>query len=216
MKTVAGLHPRDWPNGDDVGHRILIRPEEIAFDIDGVVADTMQVFVDLARERYGLLDLKKDDLYCYNLYECVPAPSHVIDELICLTLDDEHTLKVPAMEGAPEVLGRLAEYGPLRFVTARMWPESIERWLRMLLPGVPAETIQVTATGDPEVKHRTLRDMGVRYFVEDRLETCWVLAQEGIQPLVYDQPWNQVSSPFPRIYHWHQLREMLILDEDGR
>ena len=30
-----------------------IEPSELAFDIDGVVADTMAVFVALARERYG-------------------------------------------------------------------------------------------------------------------------------------------------------------------
>ncbi|MBZ4659374.1 MAG: haloacid dehalogenase [Desulfacinum sp.] len=190
-----------------------IRPRDIAFDIDGVVADTMQVFVDLARTRYGLTHLRKDHLICYNLYQCVPAPAHVIDDLICLTLDDDHTLRVPAMEGAAEVLTRLAGYGPLRFVTARIWPESIVRWLQGLLPEVPAGSIQVTATGDPEVKHRVLREMGVRYFVEDRLETCRLLADQGFVPILFDQPWNQEGAPFPRIYSWSELNDLLAWED---
>ncbi|SMC21617.1 hypothetical protein SAMN02746041_01234 [Desulfacinum hydrothermale DSM 13146] len=186
-----------------------IRPRDIAFDIDGVVADTMQVFVDLARSRYGLTHLRKDHLTCYNLYQCVPAPDHVIDELICLTLDDDHTQRVPAMEGAAEVLTRLADYGPLRFVTARIWPESIIRWLEALLPRVPPSSIQVTATGDPEVKHRVLTQMGVRYFLEDRLETCRLLADQGFRPILFDQPWNRQGGPFPRIYKWRELEGLL-------
>ena len=154
-----------------------IDPRHLAFDIDGVVADTMKVFVDLARERYGLHHLTKELLTCYDLRRCVPAPAHVIDELICLTLDDEHTAKIPAMEGAARVLEQLAREAPLRFVTARIWSDSIERWLHALLPGIDRQRITVIATGDPERKHSILHALKVRHFVEDRLETCHILAK---------------------------------------
>lgn len=189
-----------------------IDPKHLAFDIDGVVADTMKVFVDLARERYGLRDLTKEHLTCYDLHRCVAAPPHVIDELICLTLDDEHTAKIPAMAGAPQVLEQLAQLTPLRFVTARVWPESIERWLHALLPRVDRRCITVIATGDPEKKHRILHDLKVRHFVEDRLETCHLLAQNGIQPILFDQPWNREPAPFPRVSTWEELQSVLQLD----
>ena len=48
-----------------------INPGEIAFDIDGVVADTMEVFIALAHERYSLMHLRKEDISCYNLYTCL-------------------------------------------------------------------------------------------------------------------------------------------------
>lgn len=186
-----------------------IDPKHLAFDIDGVVADTMKVFVDLARERYGLRHLTKEHLTCYDLRRCVAAPPHVIDELICLTLDDEHTAKIPAMEGAAVVLEQLAEMGPLRFVTARIWPESIERWLHGLLPRIDRRSITVIATGDPERKQAILHSLKVRHFVEDRLETCHLLAQNGIQPILFDQPWNREPAPFPRVSTWYELAEIL-------
>jgi len=195
-KEVAG------PGAIDAG--------EIAFDIDGVVADTMAVFVRLAGERYGLSELRKEHLTCYDLYRCVPAEREIVDELVCLTLDDEHTLQVPAMPGAPEVLGKLALCGPLRFVTARVWPESIVRWLRLNLPQAPPERIQVTATGDPRRKLEVLRDLRIRYFVEDRLETCHLLSRDGIRPLLFDQPWNRGEEhPYPRIGSWAHLARWL-------
>lgn len=191
-----------------------IEPGELAFDIDGVVADTMAVFVWLAHSRYGLSYLSKEDMTCYDLYKCLDLEREIIDDLICLTLDDEHTLRIPAMHMAPDVLTELAEHGPLRFVTARIWPDSIIRWLHQTLPGVAADSIQVIATGAPEAKLGVLRDLGVRYFVEDRLETCYFLDQAGIQPLLYDQPWNRVPNEYPRFRTWAQLRQT-ILPENG-
>ncbi len=159
-----------------IAHLKPIPPSELAFDIDGVVADTMTVFVRLARERYALNHLTKEDLGCYNLYECLDIDREVIDDLICLTLNDENTLRIPPMSGAPDVLTELSRSGPLRFVTARIWPESIIEWLHMILPEVDSKRIRVSATGSPEAKLDILKNMGIRYFVEDRIETCTLLA----------------------------------------
>ena len=193
-----------------------IRPSNLAFDVDGVVADTMAVFVDLARERYGLDYLTKDHLRLYDLHQCIDVDRKIIDDLICLTLDDEHTLQIPPMEDAAEVLTELARHGPLRFVTARIWPESIIEWLRGTLPEVEPDQIQVTATGAPEAKLEILHGLGVRYFVEDRLETCRLLAREGIKPLLFDQPWNRtpLAEEFVRVENWSQLRGW-VLPQNG-
>jgi uncharacterized protein len=189
-----------------------IDPLKLAFDIDGVVADTMAVFVRLARERYGLSHISKDVMRCYDLRECLDVDRDILNDLICLTLDDEHTLQVPPMQGAPEVLTNLAQYGPLRFVTARIWPESITAWLHQTLPAVQPDRIRVIATGAPEAKRDILHDLGIRFFVEDRLETCRHLAQDGIQPFLFDQPWNRLpqGDAFPRIESWNQLGEWIF------
>jgi len=46
-------------NGKANGNGV-IDPTWLAFDIDGVVADTMEIFVQLARDRYGLNELSKE------------------------------------------------------------------------------------------------------------------------------------------------------------
>lgn len=192
-----------------------IDPNELAFDIDGVVADTMAVFVRLAHDRYGLTHLRKEHMHCYNLYQCLDLAPDVIDDLVCLTLDDEHTLQIPPIPAAPDVLTELAEHAPLRFITARIWPESITQWLHLVLPAVPAEHIQVVATGAPEAKLKVLQELGVRYFVEDRLETCHFLAEDGISPLLFDQPWNRTPNRFPRFDSWRQLRRVILPGSGG-
>jgi uncharacterized HAD superfamily protein len=189
-----------------------IDPSDLAFDIDGVVADTMAVFVRLAQELYGFTRLTKEDLRQYDLRACLDLPLEIVDELICMTLDDDHTLQIPPMDGAVAVLTKLADHGPLRFVTARIWPESIIRWLQQTLSEVDAGRIEVFATGLPEAKCSILRDLKVKYFVEDRVETCRLLMESGIQPLLFDQPWNRGPEAvlFPRIEDWSQLSRKLM------
>lgn len=189
-----------------------IAPDRLAFDIDGVVADTMAVFLRLAQERYGFTHLTREHLKSYDLYRCLDIEKETLDELICLTLDDEHTRIVPPEPGAVEVLTELAEYTPLRFVTARIWPESIIEWLHEVLSEVAPERIQVTATGDPNAKLNILKELGVRYFVDDRIETCELLARDGVTPLLFDQPWNRVPTPisFLRVENWTHIRQLVL------
>ncbi len=189
-----------------------IDPGTLAFDIDGVVADTMSVFVRLAHERYGLTDLSKNDMLCYNLYDCLGLEKEIIEDLIGLTLDAEHTREIPPIPGAPEVLTELAAAAPLRFVTARSMADSISEWIFSILPTVSRSRITVIASGSPESKLDILQQFGIRYFVEDRLETCKHLKGAGIEPLLFEQPWNR-DEPAPgliRISDWMQLKECLL------
>ncbi|MEN6441557.1 MAG: haloacid dehalogenase [Syntrophobacter sp.] len=186
--------------------------EALAFDIDGVVADTMDIFVRLAHERYGLTQILKEHISSYDLRKCLDIKKEVLEDLICLTLDDEHTLQVPPMPGAPEVLSELAGTTALRFVTARIWPESITAWLYQTLPNVPPNRITVIASGAPELKRGILKEMGIRYFVEDRIETCRLLKEAGIQPFLFTQPWNKYEPDdgFIRIDNWAMLKEWVL------
>ena len=47
-----------------------IRPEDIAFDFDGVVADTFRLFVRLANENYNY-DINYDDFTDYHFLNVV-------------------------------------------------------------------------------------------------------------------------------------------------
>jgi uncharacterized HAD superfamily protein len=77
---------------------------------------------------------------------------------------------------------------------------------------VPRERITVIASGAPEIKLQILKGLDVRYFVEDRAETCRQLKEAGIQPLLFDQPWNrnEPADGFIRIENWMQLREWVL------
>ena len=189
-----------------------IDPCLLAFDIDGVVADTMAVFVRLAHERYGLTHISQQDMLCYNLYECLGLEKQIIDDLIHLTLDDWHTMQIPPVPDAPEVLMELAAVAPLRFITARVCSEPITQWLFTVLPRVPRERITVIASGSPETKLDILNELDIRYFVDDRIETCRHLKEAGIEPFLFNQPWNRNESAdgFKRVENWIQLKSWLL------
>jgi uncharacterized HAD superfamily protein len=172
----------------------------------------MSIFVRLAHQKYGLTKLSKKDMLCYNLYNCLELEKEIIDDLLVLTLDEDHTRLIPPIAGAPEVLTELAGCAPLRFITARTDEGSIREWIFSILPTVCRRDITVIASGSPDCKLGILQQLGIRYFVEDRLETCKNLKEAGIEPLVFEQPWNrdEAAPGFIRVRDWGQLREWLL------
>ena len=65
-----------------------IHPGHIGFDIDGVVADTMEAFIRLADEDYGINTIKPEDIICYMVEECLDVDPVMVDEIFGRLLDD--------------------------------------------------------------------------------------------------------------------------------
>jgi uncharacterized HAD superfamily protein len=194
----------------------LIPRDQLAFDIDGVVADIMTTFLTLARERYNQgHHLRYEHITTFALSECLDLPSWIIEEIIRELIDWPHELAVSPFPQAVPVLTRLAQETPLLFVTARDRARPIESWLHRNLAAVPPAAIRVLATGDPDTKIHYLKDHGIRYFVEDRLETCLQLADYGITPILFAQPWNRQPHPFPEVADWPALAKILFEDDGG-
>jgi uncharacterized HAD superfamily protein len=187
-----------------------IQLDRLAFDIDGVVADIMTTFLDMAQERYGPHPFTYEDIVTFSLEECLGFDRRVIAALIRELIDRPHELPVEPFPQAVEVLSLLAEEVPLVFVTARDRPEPIQIWLNRKLSPVPARSIWVMATGDPDGKLHYLRNHAIDYFVEDRLETCFDLAKAGITPIVFAQPWNRKPHPFLEVAGWGELARLLL------
>jgi hypothetical protein len=182
----------------------------LAFDIDGVVADIMTTFLDLARVHHGPHPFTYQDITTFKLEECLDLPPRLIDRLIRELIDRPHELPVEPFPAAVEVLSRLAEDVPLMFITARDRAEPIQLWLNRTLAPVPPRDIWVMAAGDPDAKVRYLTTHAIEYFVEDRLETCFDLARAGITPIVFAQPWNRRAHPFLEVQNWQELAALLF------
>lgn len=186
-----------------------IDPRTLAFDIDGVVADTMQLFLDIARMDFGIHHVQYNDITNYTLEDCLDLPPDVIATIIEQILEGTHSPALKPIAGSPAVLNRLGrQWGPLRFVTARPQAGVISAWLEKTL-SLPPDHIQVVATGSFEAKAEVLKAAGVRAFVEDRLETCFLLQDAGITPLLFKQPWNRRYHPFEEIDNWQGLEDRL-------
>ncbi len=191
---------------------IKIKPQEIAFDIDGVVADTMSSFIFIAKREFGINTIRKEQITSYWLEDCLDIPDDVIKAIINRILEDPFDTRLKPLPGAVETLKGISSKSTLYFVTARPVKEPIEVWLQHHLSGVPKEKIKVEATGQHDIKPVVLKRLGRPYFLEDHLETCNALFHQGLKPIVFDQPWNQGKTPFHRVKGWNELRAMLELD----
>jgi len=189
-----------------------IRPAELAFDIDGVIADTFRAFVRAARDSYGV-EIEYEDITDYDFRKVIDIDDETSDAIIEQILEDPLGLGIAPVQGAVDVLRRLSCFGPLCFVTARTNRDAIMEWVRQTLQIENGGPIRLEATGTHENKLPVLLKHGIRYFVEDRLETCYLIQQSPVTPIVFDQPWNRQAHPFLSVGSWDDIRDMVEWEE---
>jgi len=189
-----------------------IRPMELAFDIDGVIADTFRAFVRTARDAYGV-EIEYEAITDYDFRKVIDIDDETSDAIIEQILEDPLGVGIAPVQGAVDVLRCLSFFGPLCFVTARTNRDAIMAWVRQTLQIENGGTIRLEATGTHENKLPVLLKHGIRYFVEDRLETCYLIQRSPVTPIVFDQPWNRQAHPFLSVGSWDDIRDMVEWEE---
>lgn len=187
----------------------MVTPDKIAFDIDGVFANTMSLFLEIARKDYGINHLRYDDITEYFLEDCLDIEPTVIKTIINRILEGDYDYDLKPIDGAVDVLSDIGRAHPLLFVTARPQHPTIREWVDVMLPFSPSR-VEVIATGTLEGKADVLVPRGVQYFVEDCLEVCHLLSERHIQPIVFSQPWNRSPShPFREVGSWAEIKALV-------
>ena len=194
---------------------LKIKPHEIAFDIDGVVADTMSSFIYVAKKEFGINGIKKEQITSYWLENCLPIPEDIITAIIKRILEDPFGTKLAPMEGAVDVLRKISRFSRLVFITARPVREPVEEWLWVNLKGIPKTQIKIIATGKHEIKAEILKELKISYFLDDHLETCKRICERGLKAIVYDHPWNQGETPFLRVKNWHEIKRLIHFSDES-
>ena len=85
-----------------------IDPNRLAFDIDGVLADTMTLFLDIARDAFGINGITVQDITSYELEECLGIAPEILAAITDRLLNGNHKAALKPIDGSPEVLRRLA------------------------------------------------------------------------------------------------------------
>jgi 5'(3')-deoxyribonucleotidase len=188
---------------------VFIDPARLAFDIDGVIADTMHLFIDILREHYNVESVRYEDITEYRLDRCLDLDETVIEGAVQMLLDGGYRPTLKAIPGAGSVLRKIGEItGHILMVTARPDPELIDQWMGDLLDGQHANST-IIATGSHEAKTDILLERGIQWFVEDRLATCELLKAAGIEPVLFKQPWNRRSNEFLQVESWEELERKI-------
>jgi hypothetical protein len=189
----------------------MIHPRQVAFDIDGVIANTMQLFLDIARELYGVNHIRYGDITNYHLEHCLDMEAGLISTITERIIEGDYPCTLAPIEGAATVLRRLCRYGPLRLVTARPKPGPMTAWMDKLLRP-ERQRIEMHTTGSFEAKAEVLKAHEIDVFVEDRLDTCFLLKEQGITPILFIQPWNRSPHPFKEVSGWNELEALFDLN----
>ncbi len=190
----------------------MIDPGSIAFDVDGVVADTMRLFSDIASAHYNIADINQDAITCYNLNDCLDIEPEIVEEIYYRLFDGNYDCVLHPYEDAGAVLSKIAaNYGPVLFVTARPYVGPVESWLTDTL-GLPRGSFDLIATGSFKGKLDVLLDHGKTWFVEDRLETCIFLKESNISPVLFKRPWNRANNGIVEVETWKDLSRLLRFD----
>jgi 5'(3')-deoxyribonucleotidase len=186
----------------------MIDPRKIGFDIDGVVANTMQLFLDILLGVYGINHITLDDITRYELEACLDVDPQIISAINQSINEGSYAGRLEPMAGAVRVIKRLMAYGPIRLVTARPYPGPMVPWVEEIFPG-GGYPVQITAAGGFDNKADILKAENIDYFVEDRLETCFLLQNHDITPILFVQPWNRRPHPFREVGDWTQLERLI-------
>ncbi len=187
-----------------------IDPGRLGFDFDGVIADTAETFLRLACEEYGLCGIQKQDITNFEVEQCLDVDLETVNAIFTQVLVDSIGTGLQPMPGAVEVLGELAETAEVSVITARPLADPVHDWLAHVFPKSTLSRIRVVAMGAHDDKSRHIHDRKLRYFIDDRAETCVALNEVGINSIVFSQPWNENRHQLPVVHSWQEIRGLCL------
>ncbi len=182
-----------------------IAPELLGFDIDGVVADTVEAFFRLAKERHGINEFTAAQITEFDVAKCLPIAPEIIDGIFTSLLENPIDADLQPMPDSVSVLTTLSRFAPVTFITARPLRQPIADWLKQILGPATYNRVRLVAMGDHDNKATYLKELGLHYFIDDRAETCLSLKQQGFSPIVFSQPWNQGRHQLPSVASWREI-----------
>lgn len=193
-----------------INEQIKIDPARVGFDIDGVVADTAEAFLRIARDEYGINSLSIEDITAFEVELCLDMDPRVISAIFHRLMVAPIDADLRPMPDSIQVLREFADHAPLTFVTARPDREPIVDWLHNALGPDALTNARIVAMGEHDNKPGYVRDLGLDYFIDDRAETCLQLTRHGISAVVFDQPWNRGRHDLPAVRNWREIRALCL------
>jgi hypothetical protein len=198
-----------FDNSSAVARGATIPIAEIGFDFDGVIADTAEAFIRLACTEYGYCSFTPEDITNFELENCLDIPRELVEKIFTDILTDSLATRLQPMEGAVQCLERFTGSSMVTIITARPLENPVFDWLDRYLGPTARGRIRLVATGDHNDKVRHIHRHNLKYFIDDRAETCAQLAGENISPYVFTQPWNRDRHSLPMVADWEEIRALV-------
>lgn len=182
-----------------------IKPYKIAFDIDGVVANFLPIFLRVLKEDEDI-ELSLKDITNFEL-SVVDLPKKELRKAINKAVNNPIKLGMKMMPGSKDVLINLLCICSVYLVTARKNGRLIKQWIDNEL-GFDSDIIVIAMNGHNK-KAEALKRRGITHFVDDRLETCYQLKEAGITPILFTCPHNACNNTFMRVNNWADIDKLI-------
>lgn len=155
----------------------------IAVDLDGVLANSLKVMLDIFYERTGRL-LRYEEIDDWYFWRKVNIDEETFFELLDSAWSRWREIP-PTEDGIVDKLSRLRTLGRLDIVTARSkrTEDYALKWLT--LHGIPYDNYIRVESGEAKA------GLGYDVFIDDSPYLAMQLHNTGKLVLLYDQPWNR-------------------------
>ncbi|MDO7785629.1 5' nucleotidase, NT5C type [Desulforamulus aquiferis] len=160
---------------------------KIGIDLDGTIADNLNLLVDTLNTHSGK-KLLGDEIYQYNLCKVYSITE---DDFINLMEQREEEIisTSPVIPYARRNIKQLVNDGwEVHIITARnpRYAEITEKWLHQ--QGIPYRGLHLLNSHD---KLDVCKELKVRLMIEDNIHNGYQLATGGIDVILYDAPHNR-------------------------
>ena len=189
-----------------------ILPHQIGFDFDGVIADIGEAFLRIACENYGYCSISLNDITSFQVENCIDIPIGVVEEIFDTILKDSLGTGLKPLPGAIESLSLLSAYSEVTVITARPELQPVTEWFDYYCASEARIKIKLIATGDHDNKEQYIKSCGLTHFIDDRTLTCLQLAEAGLFPIVFSQPWNRNQHDLPTVSGWEEVLQLIDIN----
>ena len=186
-----------------------ISPEQIGFDFDGVIADIGEAFLRLACSDHNYCTLKLEEITSFEVETCTKIPEAIVQKIFTDILHDSLATGLLPITGALETMTKLAQLSGVTIITARSLANPVSDWLENYLAPSTCTKIHIIAMSDHNEKVRYIKERNLQFFVDDRAETCSQVAEAGLTPLLYRQPWNKGWNGYDSVGSWQEIEALI-------
>jgi len=189
-----------------------MQKERLGLDLDEVLADIINPLVIYFNEYYKT-NFKRNQLVKYHLEETWNIKTSECNERVHEFYASEEFKKIKPIRGAIKGVDYLSKTKELHIITARP-DETIEetnRWINEVFPGkfagIHFGNHYSIKERIPKKKSEICKELKITKIMEDTLHNAMDCANNGIEVLLLNQPWNKSEinhEKIKRVYSWKE------------
>lgn len=195
-----------------------MKREKIAVDLDDVLADHVEAFIEFSNQSFGT-NLGVDD-YSNHWREMWQVEQAEVQRRMTLFHVPEHIGALSVKEESREAMTKLSERFELSVVTARVQGivDITHDWLNSYFPDVfeSVHFVPIWETNERVSKADVCQQIGADLLIDDTAKHCNIVVEAGLSAILFgDYSWNREEPTAPgvvRCPNWPLVFAELDLD----